>query len=117
MKDILDFTEGKFVYIKRQLLADAINGKIKNAVIPEMQVLRKKLTKLVKSKENAVDLLIALRRDRSNYSEAALYVDACLERFNFLEEQLEDLQRTMNTLPSGDMNVKLTDDQARYYGI
>lgn len=117
MKDMLDFTEGKFIYVKRQALASAIESKIKNAILLEMDTLRRKLTKLVKSKENAVNLLVALRRDKSNYSEAALYVDACLERFNFLEEQLEDLQRTLVTLPAGDLNVKLTDAQARYYGL
>lgn len=117
MKDVLDFTEGKYIYIKRSVLAQAIDAKIKNAIVQELDVLRAKLTKLVKSKENAVKLLVALRRDKSNYSESALYVDACLERFNFLEEQLEDLQRTLATLPQGDINIKLTDKQARYYGL
>jgi len=117
MKDILDFTEGKFVYIKRQALAEAIDSKIKSAVLIEMDEIKTKLTKLVKSKDNGVNLLIALRRDKVHYSEAAMYVDACLDRYTFLEDQLQDLKRTLATLPSGELNVKLSFEQAVYYGL
>lgn len=116
-KNVLDFTEGKIIYVKRALLAAAIEAKIKNALIPELAALKEKLTKIVKNRDNAVNLLIALRRDKGEYSENALYVDACLERTHILELQLEDLKRTQNTLPLGEINIKLTDELARYYGL
>lgn len=116
-KNLLDFTEGKSIYVKRDILAKAIEYRLRNALLPEITALREKLTKLVKNKENAVKLLIALRRSKESYSENALFVDSCLDRIHALEEEAEDLSRTMKTLPSGDVTVKLTDDQARYYGL
>jgi len=116
-KNVLDFTNGKTLYINRADLAAAIEHKVRNSMLPELSELKEKLTKLVKSRDNAVNLLIALRRDKTEYSEKALYVDACLERIHMLEVEVEDLNRTMNTLPRGDVIVKLTDEQARYYGL
>ena len=116
-KNVLDLTEGKIIYVKRALLLAAIEAKVKNALVPEIDALKEKLTKIVKNRDNAVSLLIALRRDKEDYSENALYVDACIERIHTLELQLEDLKRTLQTLPVGDISIKLTDALARHYGL
>ena len=113
---VLDLTSAKCVYVDRDDLAKVIHAKIKNDVIPEIDSLTEEVTKCIKNRGSAVKLLIALRRDRESYSERAIFIDACLERIHSLEVKLEDLNRTLHTLPTGAV-IKLTFEQAKYYGL
>ena len=117
-QQILDYTESKSIYVDRQTLLEAIESQIKNHLVPELNALKAKMGKIIKSRENALDLLIAMRRDKEHYNENTLYVDACLERIHAIELRVEDLHRTKANMPKGDkLTIRLTFDQSRYYGL
>ena len=116
-KNVLDYTEAVHVTVARKNLTEAIEHRIRNELLPEINAIKVRLEKLIKNRENGLQILMALRRDPSEFSENTMLVDACLTRIRAMEIQVEELNRVATTLPSGEMHIRITMEQVKYYGI